>query len=88
MPTFVLLTTLTPQGLKTLRSTPERLVEVNRELELRGMTVTRQWALIGLYDMLTIIEAPDAPTLAAALIEVGSRGSALFEPLPVIALDD
>lgn len=51
------------------------------------MTVRRQWALVGAYDMLTVVDAPDAATVAAALIEVASRGSALFESLPVVAPD-
>ena len=88
MPTFVLLSTLNPQGLQTLSATPERLLEVNREIEEHGVTVLRQWALLGSYDIMTVVEAPSSAAIAALTVDLGARGSAHFDTLPVVDLDD
>lgn len=84
MRTFILLSTLTPQGVQTLRATPERLLEVNREIEALGGRVIRQWALLGDYDFLTVIEAPDERVMARISAELSARGSAHFETLAAI----
>ncbi len=88
MRTYVLLSTLSPQGLQTLRTTPERLLEVNREIEAMGGRVLRQWALLGPYDFLSVVEAPSDATIARLTIELGARGSARFETLPVIDVEE
>ncbi len=88
MGTFLLLTTLSPQGVQTLRATPERLLEVNREIEALGGRVVRQWALLGPYDFLSVLEAPDAGTVARITMELSSRGSARLDTLPVVPVDE
>ncbi len=88
MRTFILLSTLTPQGLHNLRSTPERLLEVNREVESYGGRVVSQWALLGPYDFLTVIEAPDVHVVARIAADLSARGSAYFETLPAIGVDE
>lgn len=88
MATFILLSTLTPQGLSNLRRTPERLLEVNREVEALGGRVVRQWALLGSYDFLTVVEAADERVVARIASELAARGSAYFETLPAIPVDD
>lgn len=88
MRTFILLSTLTPQGVQTLRSTPERLLEVNREVEALGGRVVNQWALLGPYDFMSVIEAPDERTVAIISAELSGRGSAHFESLPAIPVVD
>ena len=88
MGTFLLLTTLSPQGVQTLRATPERLLEVNREIEALGGRVVRQWALLGPYDFLSVLEAPDAGTVARITMELSSRGSARLDTLPVVDVDE
>lgn len=87
MATFILLSTLTPQGLANLRRTPERLLEVNREVEALGGRVVRQWALLGSYDFLTVVEAEDERVIARIASELAARGSAYFETLPAIPVD-
>jgi len=84
MRTYVLLSTLTSQGLQTLKATPERLLEVNREIEEHGIKVVRQWALLGAYDVLTVVEAPDDTAIARLTIDLSARGSARFDSLPVV----
>ena len=88
MRTFILLSTLTPQGAHTLIATPERLLEVNREIEKFGGRVVRQWAVLGAYDFLTVIEAPDEGSIARMSFELSSRGSAHFETLPALDADE
>ena len=84
MRTFLLLSTLSPQGLQTLATTPERLLEVNREIERLGGRVVKQWALLGAYDFLSVVEAPDATVISRITIELASRGSASFETLTAL----
>jgi uncharacterized protein with GYD domain len=86
--TFLLLSTLSPQGLQTLGATPERLLEVNREIEAFGGRVVRQWFLLGAYDFLSVVEAPDERTISRLAVELASRGSATFETLAAIPADE
>jgi uncharacterized protein with GYD domain len=88
MRTFILLSTLSPQGVQTLRATPERLLEVNREVEEMGGRVLHQWALLGDYDFLSVIEAPDQASVSRLTLTLAARGSAHFETLPAIAVDE
>jgi uncharacterized protein with GYD domain len=81
---YVLLSTLTSQGLQTLKATPERLLEVNREIEDHGIKVLRQWALLGAYDVLTVVEAPDDAAISRLTVDLAARGSARFDSLPVV----
>jgi uncharacterized protein with GYD domain len=85
---FVLLATLSPQGLQTLRLTPERLLEVNREIEDLGGRVIDQWAVLGYYDFMSVIEAPDEVAAAKIVGELSARGSATFETLTVMDPDE
>ena len=88
MRTFLLLSTLSPQGLQTLATTPERLLEVNREVEAIGGRVVRQWFLLGAYDVLSVVEAPDERTISRLAVELASRGSATFQTLAAIPVDE
>lgn len=88
MRTFLLLSTLSPQGLQTLAATPERLLEVNREVEALGGRVVRQWFLLGAYDFLSVVEAPDERAIARLAVELSARGSASFETLPAIPIEE
>ena len=88
MPTFVLLSTLTPEGVQTVKNNPERIREVNQEIEHLGATVKAQWATLGRFDFFNIIEAPDAQTMARVSLELGSRGTARYESLTAIPIDD
>lgn len=88
MSTYLLLATLTPQGMRNLLATPERLHEVNREIETLGGRVVRQWALLGPYDFLTVVEAPDDRAIARVAVEVAARGSAELRTLAALPVDD
>jgi uncharacterized protein with GYD domain len=84
MPTFVMLTNLTADGVKTLKNNPGRVQEVNREVEQLGVTVKEQWAVLGQYDFITIVEAPDDATMAKVSVELGSRGTMTSQTLVAI----
>ena len=88
MSTYVMLTTLTPEGVQTLKNNPQRLQEVNKEIEQLGAAVKAQWAVLGRYDFVNVIEAPDDQTMARVSIELGSRGTARYESLSAIPVDD
>jgi uncharacterized protein with GYD domain len=88
MPTYVMLTTLTPEGVQTLKNNPQRLQEVNKEIAQLGAEVKAQWAVLGQYDFVNVIEAPDDTTMARVSLELGSRGTARYESLAAIAVDD
>jgi uncharacterized protein with GYD domain len=87
MPTYIMLTTLTDQGLQTLRSNPERLRAVNRDVEALGARVVHQWACLGPFDFVNIIEAPDAATISRLSVELGARGSAKLQSYELMEID-
>src|ERR671930_337727 len=82
MPTYVLLSTLTSEGLKPLRSNPNRLREVNRDVEELGARVLHQWAVLGPFDFVNVVEAPDLATIAKVSVALGARGDAARTPEP------
>ena len=88
MPTYILLSTLSPHGVGTLRSNPQRLLEVNAEIEQMGAKVVEQWAVLGPYDFVNIVEAPDERTIARVSVELSSRGTAHFQTLTAIPIDE
>ena len=88
MPTFIMLSTLTPEGVQTVRNNPTRIREVNQELEQLGATVKAQWATLGHYDFVNVVEAPDNETIARVSIELSARGSIRILTLPAVPIDD
>jgi uncharacterized protein with GYD domain len=84
MPTYVLLSTLTSEGRQTLHKNPDRLEEVNKEIEEFGCKIVSQYALLGQYDFISIIEAPDNETVAHLSVDLGSRGTVSIMTLPAI----
>src|SRR2546423_14227897 len=83
-----MLSTLTPDGVQTIKNNPGRIREVNREVEQLGATVKAQWAVLGHYDFVNVIEAPDEKTIARVSLELGSRGTARYESLAAIPIDE
>ncbi len=88
MPTYVMLSSLTPEGVQTIKNNPQRIREVNKEIEQLGASVKAQWAVLGQYDFVNIVEAPDETTMARVSLELGSRGTARYESLVAIPVDD
>lgn len=88
MPTYLMLSTLTEKGVQTLHANPSRLREVNRDVEEMGGKVLHQWAALGGYDFVNVVEAPDDLTIAKISLALGARGSAKLESLPLIPVDE
>jgi uncharacterized protein with GYD domain len=88
MPTYILLSNLTAQGVQTLKSNPDRLREVNRDIEELGAKVLHQWATLGPYDFVNVVEAPDTATIAKVSVALGARGSAKFQTLSALSIDE
>jgi uncharacterized protein with GYD domain len=84
MPTYILLSTLTPEGRQTLHKNPDRLEEVNKEIADFGCKVIAQYGVLGPYDFVSIIEAPDNETVTHLSIDLGSRGTVNIMTLPAI----
>ena len=88
MATYIMLSTLTDEGAKTVKERPGRIKEVNQEIEALGVKVVAQYAVLGLYDFVNIVEAPDNETVARVSIELGSRGSIKIQTLAAIPIDE
>jgi uncharacterized protein with GYD domain len=88
MPTYILLSTLTPEGVQTVKNNPQRIKEVNREIEQIGAKVVAQWAVLGQFDFVNVVEAPDVKTMAKVSLELGSRGTAQYQSLAAIPIDE
>jgi uncharacterized protein with GYD domain len=88
MPIYILLSRLSQQGVATLKANPARLLEVNRDVEELGARVLHQWATLGEFDFVNVIEAPDTATVARVTIALGARGSTKIETLPALTIDE
>jgi uncharacterized protein with GYD domain len=88
MATFILLSNLTDEGAKTIKAKPERLKEVNDELRQLGATVTAQYAVLGPYDFVNVVEAKDTATIMRVSAELASRGSVRLLTMAAIPIDD
>ena len=88
MPTYIMLSKLTDKGSETVKGNPARIKTVAREMESFGVRVIGQYAVLGPYDFVTIMEAPDNTTVSRVSMEIGARGSVKIETLPAIPIDD
>ncbi len=88
MPTYIMLTTLNQDGVQTIKNNPARIREVNREIEQLGATVKAQWATLGEFDFVNVVEAPDEKTMTRVSLELSSRGTGKYQTLPAIPIDD
>ena len=88
MPIYILLSKLSQQGVATLKSNPDRLREVNRDIEELGARVLHQWATLGEFDFVNVVEAPDIATIARVSVALGARGSTRIATLPALTIDE
>jgi uncharacterized protein with GYD domain len=88
MAVFIMLTKLTSNGVRTIKDNPGRVHEVNREVEQLGVKVLNQWATLGEYDFVSVVEAPDERTMAKVSVELGSRGTTSNETMAAIPAED
>jgi uncharacterized protein with GYD domain len=88
MPTYVLLSSLSPQGMQTLKANPDRLREVNKDVEELGARVISQWATLGPFDFVSVVEAPDVETMSRVAVTLAARGSTKIQTLPALPIDE
>lgn len=88
MPLYAMLSTLTDEGRRTIRNNPGRIQEVNREIEGMGAKVISQYAALGPYDFINIVEAPDNLTIANVSVQLGSRGTVQLQTIPLIEVEE
>jgi uncharacterized protein with GYD domain len=88
VPIYIMLSTLTTQGVQTLKSNPERLRQVNQDVEELGCRVLHQWATLGEFDFINVVEAPDEKTIARVSVALAARGSTHVRTLPALDVDD
>ena len=87
MATYVLLTKVSSAGIKTLQSNPRRIKEVNKEIEAQGARVIAQYATLGRYDFVNIVEAKDNEAMARISVNLGARGTVSIETLPALPVE-
>jgi uncharacterized protein with GYD domain len=88
MPIYVMLTSLTDEGRKTIKQNPQRIKEVNKEVENMGVKILAQYALLGQYDFINILDAPSNSKLAKVAMELGARGTLQTMTMAAMNLDD
>jgi uncharacterized protein with GYD domain len=88
MAVYLMFTTLTDEGRKTIKEKPERIKEVNKEVEAMGVKILAQYAVLGQYDFINILEAPSNEVVAKVAIELGARGTLQTMTLAAMTLDD
>ena len=88
MAIYVMLTTLTDEGRRTIKENPKRLKEVNKEVEAMGVKILSQYALLGPYDFVNILEAPDNKAVAKVAMELGSRGTLQTITMAAMSIDE
>ena len=88
MATYVMLTTLTEQGRKAIKENPQRIKEVNKEVESMGVKILAQYALLGPYDFINILEAKDNKAVSKVAVELGARGTLQTLTMAAMTLDE
>ncbi len=88
MAVYVMLTNLTDEGRKTLKSNPQRIKEVNKEVEAMGVKILAQYAVLGPYDFVNILEAPDNKAISKVAVELGSRGTLQTMTMTAMTVDE
>lgn len=88
MPTYIMLSTVTDEGSKTIKKNPDRIKEVNEEIEALGVKVKAQYAVLGPFDFINIVEAPDNETVLHVSAELAARGTIKIQTLAAVPIDD
>jgi uncharacterized protein with GYD domain len=84
---YIMLSTLSDSGRKVLRDRPGWIRKVNHEVERMGAKILAQYAVLGPYDFVTVLEAPDNETVSRVSIEIGARGSVHMMTMGAIPLE-
>ncbi len=88
MPLYIMMSNLTDEGTKTVKSNPQRIKEVNKEVEAMGVKILAQYVVLGQYDFINVLEAPNNETIAKVATELSARGTLHTSTLAALTLDD
>ena len=88
MSLYVMMSTLTDEGRKTVKTNPHRIKEVNKEVEAMGVKILAQYVTLGQYDFINVLEAPNNEVVAKVALELGARGTLQTSTLAALTLDD
>jgi uncharacterized protein with GYD domain len=88
VPIYVMLTNLTDEGRKTIKENPDRIKAVNQEVEAMGAKIVAQYALLGPYDFVNILDAPNSEVVSRVAVELGSRGTLQTMTMAALSLDE
>ena len=88
MPIYVMLTNLTDEGRKTVQLNPERIKQVNKEVEEMGAKIIAQYALLGQYDFINVLDSPDNETIVRISMNLGARGTMTTATMAAITVDN
>lgn len=88
MAIYIALSNLTNEGRKTIKQRPGRIKEVNKEIEGMGIKVLGQYAVLGPYDFVTVLDAPNNEAVMKMSVELGSRGTVQLITLPALSVDE
>jgi len=88
MAVYVMLTTLTDEGRKTLKQNPQRIKEVNKEVEAMGVKILAQYAVLGPYDFINVLDAVDNKAVSKVAVELGSRGTLQTVTMAAMTIDE
>ena len=88
MAIYIALSNLTDEGRKTIKQRPERIKEVNKEIEAMGIKVLEQYAVLGSYDFVSLLDAPSNEAVLKMSVELGSRGTVQLITLPALSVDE
>ena len=86
MPLYFLLGTMTSTGQKLLHDNHDLVVEATRNIAVDGAEIMGQYAVLGRYDYLMMVEADDNGAVARLSLEMGVRAGLHMETLPAIAI--
>ena len=88
MALYIMMTNLTDEGRKTVKTNPQRIKEVNKEVEGMGVKILAQYVVLGQYDFINILEADSNEVIARVATELSSRGTLQTTTLAAMTLDD
>ncbi len=88
MALYIMMSTLTDEGRKTVKANPQRIKEVNKEVQAMGVKVLAQYVVLGQYDFINVLEAPDNETIAKVALELGSRGTLQTMTMAAMTIDE
>lgn len=88
MPKYVILSNLTDEGRKTILDQPERIEEVNEEMEKKGVKIIEQYFLLGKYDFITVVDAPSKTDITEIVMNIASRGSIDTMTFPAMDVEE